>query len=379
MREPGPGRPLLLGGRRRALGRRAVAALARLPGPPASTSCRSCSCAPRARPSPRRRPRSSPSCARPGRRAAAPRAADRDGVTELVRAGLEGEPEEPLRRRLRRGHGWHPVPRAGAAGRAAGRRDEAERRPTPAASASSGPAPSRARCCCASGRLEPGLRLAGPRAGRARRRRRAAPRRGPGRARAGARRAARPTCSPPRASWSAAASCSSSIRSCARPSTPTCRASERETRHARAARIFAAEGATPDRVAAHLLAAAPAGDPWAVERLREAAAAAAGARARPSPPCHYLRAPWRSRRRPSDRPAAAARPRRRRGARGLVERRGHAPAGGAGRRSSATRTSATPGCCHGRALALQERPRAAIEAFDSAAVAPRPAGARASG
>ena len=33
--------------------------------------------------------------------------------------------------------------------------------------------------------------------------------------------------------------------------------SEREMRHARAARLFAAEGAPPDRVAAHLLAAAP--------------------------------------------------------------------------------------------------------------------------
>ena len=63
--------------------------------------------------------------------------------------------------------------------------------------------------------------------------------------------------------------------------------SEREMRHARAARLFAAEGAPLDRVAAHLLAAAPAGDVWAVERLQAAARAAIDQGA-PESAVHYL-------------------------------------------------------------------------------------------
>jgi predicted ATPase/class 3 adenylate cyclase/ATP/maltotriose-dependent transcriptional regulator MalT len=42
-------------------------------------------------------------------------------------------------------------------------------------------------------------------------------------------------------------------------------------RHAQAARILAEAGAGPDQVAAHLLLAPPAGDPWVVETLRQAA------------------------------------------------------------------------------------------------------------
>jgi DNA-binding CsgD family transcriptional regulator len=51
-------------------------------------------------------------------------------------------------------------------------------------------------------------------------------------------------------------------------------AAERAVHHARAARVVASGGAGADVIAAHLLRAQPAGDPWAVERLREAAAEA---------------------------------------------------------------------------------------------------------
>ena len=46
---------------------------------------------------------------------------------------------------------------------------------------------------------------------------------------------------------------------------------ERATRHLEAARLLHREGAEPERVAAHLLAGRPEGDPWAVEQLRAAA------------------------------------------------------------------------------------------------------------
>jgi DNA-binding CsgD family transcriptional regulator len=63
---------------------------------------------------------------------------------------------------------------------------------------------------------------------------------------------------------------------------------ERAALHAAAARRLATENASPDRLAAHLLAADPAGDGWAVETLREAAlrAVAAGA---PDSAAAYLR------------------------------------------------------------------------------------------
>lgn len=48
-------------------------------------------------------------------------------------------------------------------------------------------------------------------------------------------------------------------------------AAERARLHAAAARLFDADGVPVDEVAAHLLHAEPAGDPWAVERLRSAA------------------------------------------------------------------------------------------------------------
>jgi DNA-binding CsgD family transcriptional regulator/tetratricopeptide (TPR) repeat protein len=50
--------------------------------------------------------------------------------------------------------------------------------------------------------------------------------------------------------------------------------SERSAVHARAARLLDGRGAARDAVAAHLLAALPAADPWTVERLRAAAAIA---------------------------------------------------------------------------------------------------------
>jgi DNA-binding CsgD family transcriptional regulator len=49
---------------------------------------------------------------------------------------------------------------------------------------------------------------------------------------------------------------------------------ERSLWHARAARVIESGGAASDRVAAHLLRAQPAGDPWVVARLRHAAAQA---------------------------------------------------------------------------------------------------------
>ncbi|MBE2317144.1 AAA family ATPase [Solirubrobacter sp. CPCC 204708] len=48
-------------------------------------------------------------------------------------------------------------------------------------------------------------------------------------------------------------------------------AARRELEHARAARLLAELGAAPERVAAQLMLAAPRGDAWVVERLREAA------------------------------------------------------------------------------------------------------------
>jgi DNA-binding CsgD family transcriptional regulator/tetratricopeptide (TPR) repeat protein len=47
--------------------------------------------------------------------------------------------------------------------------------------------------------------------------------------------------------------------------------SERASRHLEAARLLHREGAEAERVAAHLLAGRPEGDPWAVEQLRAAA------------------------------------------------------------------------------------------------------------
>ncbi|MFN2543217.1 MAG: AAA family ATPase [Actinomycetota bacterium] len=48
-------------------------------------------------------------------------------------------------------------------------------------------------------------------------------------------------------------------------------ADERDRAHNAAARSLHAEGAPPEQVAAHLLRVRPAGDPWLVERMREAA------------------------------------------------------------------------------------------------------------
>jgi DNA-binding CsgD family transcriptional regulator len=51
---------------------------------------------------------------------------------------------------------------------------------------------------------------------------------------------------------------------------------ERASGHARAARLVAQDGASPEAVAAHLLASEPRGDQWTVDALRAAAARAAG-------------------------------------------------------------------------------------------------------
>lgn len=65
---------------------------------------------------------------------------------------------------------------------------------------------------------------------------------------------------------------------------PAARAAE----HARAARLLAAEGESPERVAAQLLRCHPAGDPWAFERL-VAAAGLAAARGAADAVATYLR------------------------------------------------------------------------------------------
>ena len=62
---------------------------------------------------------------------------------------------------------------------------------------------------------------------------------------------------------------------------------ERGAAHARAARLLAGEGASPERVASHLLEAEPAADPWVVDRLMDAAAGARG-RGAPEVAAHYL-------------------------------------------------------------------------------------------
>lgn len=63
---------------------------------------------------------------------------------------------------------------------------------------------------------------------------------------------------------------------------------ERSRLHRRAARLLAGQGAPPERVATHLLASLPEGDPWTVECLREGAEAAAE-RGAPDIATDYLR------------------------------------------------------------------------------------------
>jgi DNA-binding CsgD family transcriptional regulator/tetratricopeptide (TPR) repeat protein len=63
---------------------------------------------------------------------------------------------------------------------------------------------------------------------------------------------------------------------------------EQETAHARAARLLAAAGAEPERVAAHLLRSPPAADPQVVATLRDAARRA-GSRGAPESAVAYLR------------------------------------------------------------------------------------------
>ena len=62
----------------------------------------------------------------------------------------------------------------------------------------------------------------------------------------------------------------------------------RSAMHRAAARLLAAEGASPDHVALHLINAEPAGEPWVVEAL-QAAAAEANARGAPEQAAGYLR------------------------------------------------------------------------------------------
>jgi DNA-binding NarL/FixJ family response regulator len=65
---------------------------------------------------------------------------------------------------------------------------------------------------------------------------------------------------------------------------------ERSSLHGGAARLLAREGESPDRIAAHLLATDPAGDPWVVESLRAAARTAVANGAPESAVAHLRRA-----------------------------------------------------------------------------------------
>ena len=76
---------------------------------------------------------------------------------------------------------------------------------------------------------------------------------------------------------------------------------QRAELHARAARLLAGEGAQPEVVALHLLAALPRADPWVVSALRDAAVLAA-ARGSPETAVSYLR---RALREPPDGPRDA--------------------------------------------------------------------------
>ena len=73
-------------------------------------------------------------------------------------------------------------------------------------------------------------------------------------------------------------------------------ATRRGVEHARAARLLAGLGASPERIAAQLLLAPPRGDAWVVERLREAAAVALSRGAPDAAFAHLQRAqeepPW---------------------------------------------------------------------------------------
>ena len=75
--------------------------------------------------------------------------------------------------------------------------------------------------------------------------------------------------------------------------------------HGRAARVLAEAEADPDSVAAQLLLADPQGDPWVVDRLRDAAAGAL-ARGAPRAAAGYLRRAELEPPRPSDRPTVRA-------------------------------------------------------------------------
>ena len=139
--------------------------------------------------------------------------------------------------------------------------------------------------------------------------------------------------------------------------------SEREMRHARAARLFAAEGAPLDRVAAHLLASAPAGDVWVVERLQAAARAAIDQGA-PESAVHYLTRALEEPAPPELRPHLLL-------DLGSAETHCGRPSTGAMHLQAALDTLErdedilVAGHLLGRALALDERPREAITVFDS--------------
>jgi DNA-binding CsgD family transcriptional regulator/tetratricopeptide (TPR) repeat protein len=65
---------------------------------------------------------------------------------------------------------------------------------------------------------------------------------------------------------------------------------ERELKHAQAARMLADAGASPERIASHLLTVAPRGEPWVTETLREAGRGAAKKGAADSAVAYFQRA-----------------------------------------------------------------------------------------
>ncbi len=92
------------------------------------------------------------------------------------------------------------------------------------------------------------------------------------------------------------------VRAAVRDQTPP---ADRALAHRDAARLLAADTGPPEGVAAHLLAAGPAGDGWVVERLR-AAGASATARGAPDAAVTYLRRALAEPPGPPERPALLA-------------------------------------------------------------------------
>ncbi len=212
-----------------------------------------------------------------------PRAAERGGGRPGRRGALRAGGRRRVQRRLRASHRRQPAAARRAAQRAQrrGHRPDRGRRRRDRPGRSPGDLPDGA---------------AAPRAGSRRRRRRSpAPSRSSATAPTSPRSPRSRATTPPASRGSPAPSrgprssgrelrWASSTRSSAPRSTRTSRAGERQLQHARAAELMNEAGANVDKVAAQLLAAPPTGEPWAAERLTQAAAMASASGAASTAP-----------------------------------------------------------------------------------------------